>query len=201
MTKLNLSKGLIAGILISLGGAAFLASEDKLVGSVLFTLGLTAICYRGDNLFTGKICYCLPGENQVRPDEILAGLIGNFIATVLFGLMIGFASDGIAEKATSVVDAKLLLDLWTVFARGILCGLLIFISVDVFKKKATVVSIMLCIPAFILSGWEHSIADMFYFSAAGEFTGKALLFIFVVILGNSVGGVIIPLLEKMQREN
>ena len=54
------------------------------------------------------------------------------------------------------------------------------------------------IPLFILSGFEHSIADMFYFSASDAFvrdTGAAALFLLTVIAGNAVGGVLLPLLQ------
>ena len=55
--------------------------------------------------------------------------------------------------------------------------------------------ILFCIPVFVLSGFEHSIADMFYFALAGAmFRPGSLLFLFLVVLGNSAGGLFIPLL-------
>ena len=48
---------------------------------------------------------------------------------------------------------------------------------------------------FILSGFEHSIADMFYFGASGTISGRVLLFIIAAVLGNSLGAVILPLLS------
>jgi len=56
------------------------------------------------------------------------------------------------------------------------------------------------VPVFILAGFEHSIADMFYFCAGGQFTLEALVFILVVILGNAVGGIIIPAARKYMYE-
>ena len=46
---------------------------------------------------------------------------------------------------------------------------------------------------FILSGYEHCVADMFYVSAAGCWSGDMLLRILVITAGNAVGGVLLPL--------
>ena len=47
---------ILAGIAISLGGFCFLSVENKLVGSILFSVGLFLVCTRGYNLYTGKVC-------------------------------------------------------------------------------------------------------------------------------------------------
>ena len=55
-------------------------------------------------------------------------------------------------------------------------------------------------PVFILSGFEHSIADMFYFAAAGVVSLEACGFLWIVILSNAVGGMLLPLLSKLTKE-
>ena len=77
---------------------------------------------------------------------------------------------------------------------GFFCGLLIYLAVDIYAKHKTPVGIIFCIPVFILSGYEHSIADMFYFATSGIVSLKACGFIWTVILGNSIGGMLIPAL-------
>ena len=52
---------------------------------------------------------------------------------------------------------------------------------------------------FILCGFEHCVANMFYFSAANMWSGKALLYMLVMTLGNACGGVIIPLCRMAKR--
>ena len=74
--------------------------------------------------------------------------------------------------------------------RGAFCGMLVYIAVNLFRDKKTPLGILIGIPVFILSGFEHSIADAFYFAAAGICSGKAILFILLVILGNSIGALI-----------
>ena len=55
-------------------------------------------------------------------------------------------------------------------------------------------------PVFILSGFEHSIANMFYFSASGIVSFEAFLYLWLVILGNAAGGMLLPALLLLCRE-
>ena len=57
------------------------------------------------------------------------------------------------------------------------------------------IALFLCIMVFILCGFEHCVANMFYFSMAGAWSGKAVLYLIVMTVGNGVGGVIFPLLR------
>ena len=70
----------------------------------------------------------------------------------------------------------------------------LYLAVDIYAKHKTPIGIIFCIPVFILSGYEHSIADMFYFATSGIVSLKACGFIWTVILGNSIGGMLIPAL-------
>ena len=73
-----------------------------------------------------------------------------------------------------------------------------YVAVGLFKEKKTPLGIIFAIPAFILAGFEHSIADMGYFAIAGIYSAKALGFIWIVILGNSIGSLIIPALRLVK---
>jgi len=87
-----------------------------------------------------------------------------------------------------------------IICKGIFCGMLMFIAADVYKNKKSYLGAFICVPVFILAGSEHSIADMFYFCAAGVFSLDMLIFILLVALGNAIGGVIIPLFQKVMYE-
>ena len=80
--------------------------------------------------------------------------------------------------------------------RAFFCGMLVYLSVEIYRKHKTPVGIVFCIPTFILSGYEHSIADFFYFGTARELSGRSMLFLLTVILGNSAGGIVLPLLTR-----
>ena len=53
-------KGIYAGIMIGIGGIAYLAIPNKIVGSFIFSIGLLTVCMYGMNLYTGKIGYMEP---------------------------------------------------------------------------------------------------------------------------------------------
>ena len=59
-------------------------------------------------------------------------------------------------------------------------------------------SVFLGVIVFILCGFEHSVANMYYFSVAFIINGKSLLYLLIMILGNAVGGVIFPLCDKLK---
>ena len=54
-------------------------------------------------------------------------------------------------------------------------------------------ALLLIFIVFILSGFEHSIANMYYISVANLLSLKSLLYILIMILGNSVGSILIAL--------
>ena len=189
--------GIMAGILICIGGSVFLACENRYVGAVLFSVALLCICIKGYSLFTGKIGFIPEKHGKEEFSVLFLGLLGNAIATAIGGLAIRFAISSLGQTAEKICAAKLEQNLGGTLIRGIFCGILMYLAVSIFRDKQSIVGIVFGIPVFILSGFEHSIADMFYFAAAGNFTLKALLFIVVVIIGNSIGGMLLPLLQMV----
>ena len=189
MLKKTLS-GIAAGLCISLGGTVFLAAENKTVGAVAFTIGLLSICYYGLSLYTGKVGYLFEKHDGEAFSVLFLGLLGNLIGTAACGLLLRVCLPAVAEKAETVCAAKLEKDALTVFLLGCFCGILVYIAVNLYRDKKTVLGILIGIPVFILSGFEHSVADMFYLAAAGQFTLRALVFVLLVIAGNSVGALV-----------
>ena len=189
--------GVSAGTCISLGGAVFLACENRTVGAVLFSVALLCICFRGYALFTGKVGF-LP-ENHARPavQLLLLCLLGNLIATVICGILVRFAVPASGETAFTVCSAKLTQSPAATLIRGFFCGVLMYLAVSVWRDRQTPVGILFCIPVFILSGFEHSIADMFYFAASGIVSARAFVFLWIVILGNALGAMLLPALDLL----
>ncbi len=192
----NIVNGLLAGILIAIGGSVYLAC-DRVVGAFFFSVALLCICLKGYSLFTGKIGFIPEKHDREAVSVLLWGLLGNAIATILLGLLLRYAIPSLAEDAYSICRGKLGQDWWQTIVRGIFCGFLMYLAVSIYRDKKTVVAIIFCIPVFILSGFEHSIANMFYFGVAGMMTFRSLLYIVLVILGNSIGGMLLPILEKI----
>ena len=58
------------------------------------------------------------------------------------------------------------------------------------------VMVFICVMVFILSGFEHCVADMYYFSVADGWSANALVRTLWMTLGNSLGGFLLPLLGR-----
>ena len=71
------------------------------------------------------------------------------------------------------------------FINAVFCGWLMYVAVDTFKK-GTPIGIICAVPAFIICGFEHSIADMYYFFN-GQITVSTMLTLLLIIAGNAVG--------------
>lgn len=192
-----LLNGIAAGLMIGIGAAVFLSCENKVVGSVLFAVALTVICQLDMMLFTGKIGYIVNAHTKNDALATVFCLLGNAIGTCISGLAIGYCRPALPEVAVTMTNNKLSQPLPMVLVSAIFCGILMYSAVAIFKEKGSMAGIIYCVPVFILSGFEHSIADMAYFWVATNGGLQAVLFILVVILGNSIGGCLIPALKKL----
>lgn len=196
----KISAGFSAGLLICIGGAVYLSCENRYVGAVLFSVALLCICIKGYSLFTGKVGFIPEKHGKEEWSVLLLGLLGNTAATILGGYALRYAIPAIGENAETLCTAKLTQAVPQTLIRAIFCGILMYLAVSIFRDKSTVVAIVFCIPVFILSGFEHSIADMFYFAASGIVSAKAFGFLWIVIIGNAVGAVLLPLLGPKRKE-
>ena len=197
----KIASGICAGILISIGGSVFLSCENKIIGALLFTVALLCICYKGYSLFTGKVGYLPEKVDKEVLSVLLLGLLGNAIGTILCGFLLRVAIPSIGAAAETLCSSKLETQaLWQTFVRAIFCGILMYLAVSIFRDSKTPLAILFCIPVFILSGFEHSIADLYYFAASGIVSMRACAFLWVVIAGNSVGGVLLGLLMKLTQK-
>ncbi len=192
--------GFLAGAMISIGCAVYLACENKYVGAVMFSVALLTICYKGYNLYTGRIGFMVNAHAKEDISGLLLGLLGNTIAMLAFGSALGYAIPKLVATAVTIVAAKLEQTFLSALIRAIFCGILMYIAVSLYREKNTVVGIVFCIPVFILSGFEHSIADMGYFAVAGEYSLKGFGYIWTIILGNSLGAMLFPALKLIVKE-
>ena len=194
----------MAGIMIAIGGSVFLACYgdgtvlNRAIGAFFFSIALLCICYKGYSLYTGKIGFIPEKHDGEAVSVLLLGLLGNLIATVGLGLAVRYAIPSVSAVAESICAAKLTQELGQTLIRGIFCGILMYLAVNIYRDKNTVVGILFCVPVFILAGFEHSIANMFYFAAAGSFSLDTVIYILVVVLGNTLGGMLMPLLAMIK---
>ncbi len=193
-----------AGVMIGLGVTAFLSSESKIFGSILFCLGLFGICAFGFYLFTGKIGYVISTKN--KPNCLMIWL-GNLVGCLICTVPLRFANPKYNEAAAVLADSKLSQNFLQTFILGIFCGMIMYIVVENFSTNSSplgkYLGILLGIPAFIFAGFEHSIADICYFSYAAvsfEQAAKMFVYILIVSVANGVGSIIFRALSEMYKE-
>lgn len=189
-----------AGMMIGVGGIVYLASPDKVVGAVLFAVGLLTICTYGLKLFTGAIGYLITDRSTSWVERLAtAGAVwlGNLVATDWVGWMIHLLRPELADKAKVIVDAKMSAGYASVLVMAVFCGILMYLAVDIYRNRSGIyqlIGIFVAVPVFILAGFEHSIANMFYMAAGyghTVFSVEALVFLLVVTCGNAAGSVVL----------
>lgn len=198
------AKSLMSGILISIGCIVNLSVDNKYMGAFLFSLGLFTIIRFGFLLYTGKVGY-IPENKPKYILYVIRILIGNACGTAFAAFAISFTRiwDGINSKADAIMGAKTGDNILSQLILGYFCGMLMYIAVDNAancKKSGSDVSLVfgtvIPVMVFILCGFNHSIADCFYYFAAIPDL-KGILYILIVALGNAVGGMTIPTLKKL----
>lgn len=197
----EIKKSIISGILISIGCFGYLASISSgltWLGAILFSGGLFAVCVYGFNLYTGKVGYIALNPDLSYILFVIQICVVNLITTFLIGILVGKNFPLIGEQAIKCYSTKLSAPLFKSFISAIFCGVLMFLSVDSWKKEQKI-GLFIYVPLFIIAGFDHCIANSFYNGASlgsSTFTLQNLFFNATVILGNGLGGMIIPLLSR-----
>ena len=186
----------LAGAAISIGGAVFLCTESRTAGAALFSVGLFAVCTLGLDLFTGKVCYVFqnPPTYAARCGHIW---LGNLAGTLIMGTALRCTRLDVIAKAQSICEGKLSDGIPSVFVLAVFCNILIYLSVESYRENphelGKYLGLFLGVVVFVQAGFEHCVANMFYFTVAGAWSGRTVLYLLVMTLGNAVGGVLFPL--------
>lgn len=216
--------GFFAGLFIGFAGIASttasstiaVASVAKLVGACVFPAGMAMVLIAGSELFTGNNLIVLAVlEKKVSVFKMLKNwlfvYIGNFLGTAFVAVLVVYGHTPElfnGELAQAIVNAgrtRTDLTIPEAFIRGILCNILVCIAIWMsFAAKKVSGKLMTSfwpIMLFVLCGFEHCVADMYFGVAAlltsaeygivaegltwGNFLFKSLL---PITLGNIVGG-------------
>ena len=200
-----------AGIMIAFGGAVYMSLPyNKYVGAFLFSLGLLTVVLREFDLYTGKIGYITltkkGSDNSLlnirkNPSYFPAIIAGNFIGAWLIGMLMRSTrhADIIISETNAAVAAKLSDTPLSIFLLSAACGVMMFLAVDGYKKSKNWLFVILPVMVFILCGFEHSIANMFYISAAGQWSPKAFAYVAIMVLGNGFGAAAFRFFEKFKK--
>ncbi|MCK4681677.1 formate/nitrite transporter family protein [Candidatus Bipolaricaulota bacterium] len=180
--------GFFAGVYIGFGAqlaimvthdlAAFVGvGMSKLIGGAVFSVGLMFVVVAGAELFTGNnLIFLSVLDRQVTVRKLLrnwtvvffANLVGSLLLVLLMYWSDLWKTDGglVGAKALSIANAKVNLTFLQAFARGILCNwlvcLAVWMAVSARAVAGKVFAVFFPITAFVASGFEHSVANMFF---------------------------------------
>jgi formate/nitrite transporter len=162
-------------LVITDSGLAF--GLNKLLGGLVFSLGLILVVVAGAELFTGNNLIVMA---WVGGKLTLGRLMRNWVI-VYFGNLVGslatamlmyltrqwaFADYHVGATALNIANAKVNLSFAEGLTRGILCNALVRLAVWLCLSGRSVVdkilAIVFPITAFVASGFEHSIANMYF---------------------------------------
>lgn len=210
--------GMLGGAFIAFGAMFYTLAmtghglgfgPSRVLGGIVFSLGLVLVVVAGAELFTGNTLIVMAWvDGLLTLDALLrnwslvyaANLVGAVGMAVLVSLAEGLALDGgrVGDTAAAIARAKVELDWATAFFRGILCNALVCLAVwlslaarDVVGKIA---AIILPISAFVALGFEHSVANMYFVPVAWLHGAEGVTLaglvhnLVPVTLGNIVGG-------------
>ena len=195
-----LLNAVLAGVFIGIAGTVCLSVKNPVTGALFFGFGLLSIVVFGFKLYTGAIGYLsVQGKNTFAYLwDLLLIWAGNFAGCYLvaFGVQNSRQLLNIIEKSAALCDVKLSDSPLSIFILAIFCGMLMFTAVECFKREnvapvVKVVILFLCVSVFILSGFEHCIANMYYFSLASVWQCKTFIWLLIMTAGNSIGGMLL----------
>lgn len=181
---------IFAGILIGIAGWGFLA--NPVLGMFLFCVGLIGVVKYGVKLYTGTAGF-LTGWGDVLPLFII--LLGNIIGCLAVATVSLWSPMALPEAATGIIAARLKTG-W--FGTGLLaigCGLLMSFAVDFARKNRDFsdwLPLLFAVPAFILCGFPHCVADAFYccvylLNSSDIAWGSLVAYYVSIVVGNFVG--------------
>lgn len=152
----------------------------RLVSAAVFPVGLMMVVLCGAELFTGN-CLMIIGvlDRKIRISGMLRNWVlvylGNFLGALMVVALMkstGLWETGSGLLGASVIktaQAKVQLSFGQAFVRGILCNwlvcLTVWMSTGARETVSKIFAIWFCIGLFVISGFEHSIANMYFIPA------------------------------------
>ena len=214
----NFLKGILAGLAIGLGGFLYilmcflfqgnLAELGKIFGSILFAVGLFLVCTFSLSLYTGKIGLIYEEKkDKLFYISLPVMLIGNAIGafTLGYACYFIFRNTDVIQVALNAANSRLVFD--DVFdyivtaIKAFLCGLCVYLAVKSFSlnrlKPVGILLLVFFVFVFVYCGFQHCIANMFYFGMANAISWYTLINLLIVIVFNSLGPIIGVLLFKL----
>lgn len=183
----------LAGVCISLGAYAYLQNPGP-IGAVLFSVGLMSVVHFKFLLYTG-VLHKATGffDFGILPVILIFNIVGCWISSQLVN------DTSVVAQCEAIVSQRAGLGFWQATARGMGCGFIVTLAVQAWKKNPW--ALLIGVPAFILTGFTHSVADAFYYCVGkAAITPVAAVAYCGTVIGNFIGGRIYKLGEDKNRD-
>lgn len=204
---------LVVAIILSYTSGALMNNISveigKITSAMTFSIALALICFLGGELFTGNNLVMGIGAYSKKTSykdllrvfafTYIGNLIGNIAISFLF-VKSGSNTSLLLEYMHPIIEGKLSLSPSEMLIKGILCNFIVCISVMAsikMKEEGAKMTVMFwCIFAFVIAGFEHSIANMGIFSIGYFLMGELPIYdvinsMFWVTIGNVLGGTVL----------
>ena len=182
--KLIISSAL-AGIAISIGGIAFLVSGQ----AWMFPVGLFMVCLFELDLFTGKVSTV---DKLSRVPDLIIMVVTNMLVAMVTGEVMRYAKPTIIDVAVKICEKKMS-EGFALIPLAILCNVMIYTAVYSYNNKRSAVrmfGLYFATMIFVLCGFEHCVANAFYFALAGMVDGSVIAYLVKNAVFNAVGGIL-----------
>lgn len=199
---------ILSGIAIGIAGTVFLAVKNACLGAFLFAFALMSILCYDFKLFTGAIGYLVTQKRSGVINYLITLVLiwaGNLAGCYAVGFLIRNSRTfgKLSERASAICAEKLADTPLSILILAFFCGILMYTGVESYKHKELgdifrFAAVFLCVAIFILCGFEHCIANMYYFSLAGVWDTHTLGYVLLMTLGNALGSWVIPLADKFR---
>jgi formate/nitrite transporter len=214
---------ILAGAFIAFAGIGATfgnAYANKVVGAMIFPGGLAMVILAGSELFTGNCLLIMPLlQKKIKFSQMIKNLsivyLGNLIGAVLVAFLAVFSDslNSVLPTVIATANAKVSLEFFPAILKGIACNVLVCLAVWMgFASEnvaGKILAIFFPITIFVVAGFEHSVANMFYLPAGMflqlktgvEVEGLNLISAIVnnllpVTIGNIIGGMAVGVIYK-----
>ena len=206
-------QSVLAGVLIGLGDIVYVVSENHILGSFLFALGLISILVKGYPLYTGRIGYITSANDlwNIR-NGMLPIIFCNFLGIALTCALATFSRLDLSA-VDALVQTKCGQSCFSALFLSWGCGVMMYLAVNGWKSTKNPLLVIMPIMFFILCGFEHCIANYGYFwmwlsrDGFAHFSERVLELplgfcdnLFVMIAGNALGSLCFSKVNNLTKQ-
>ncbi len=199
---------IIVGVYIGIGATLYTVIENKIVGSFFFCVGIFLVLNFYNMLFTKVVPHYT--HKKYKINDMVISFFGNLVGTIICSFLISLTrlNEKIVPRINKIVEVKLNDTYVSIFIMAIFCAILVTYATFGEKiypdnKILSVISTFLFITAFAICGFDHIVANMFfysYYAIEHGFSLNLLPSLMTILIGNIIGGLGTGYLEYYRTE-